>query len=507
MLMAGAWGQSARTLRFETALRAVLPVGALALLVLVAVSAITASETERSLGEASRLQVVRAATNDLLNDVVSAETGQRGYLLTRDPVYLAPYDQAVIHAPARLDTVTRLGAATAVAPADLAEFRGVLEAKFAELANTVALARAGRFDDALAVVRTNEGRNLMGRVRALASRIADAQRARLQQDLTRGRRGAERVLAVNVAAAAFLLLTAGLLVIVAGRDLARLRQARASLQLANEALERSAAGLDRAVRERTAELTAANEEVQRFAYIVSHDLRAPLLNIIGFTSELQVALEKLRHFVTERVEAGDPVPDPVREATDDDLPEAIRFIQSSAARMDRLITAILKLSREGRRVLTPEPLDMAALLGAAVDAVRHAADARGATVTLGETPPIVGDRLAVEQIFANLIENAVKYLAPGRPGQVRIQGRQEGAEVVYTVQDNGRGIDPRDHERIFDLFRRAGLQDTQGEGIGLAHVRALVRRLGGTIDCQSALDMGSTFTVRLPSSLAYASGT
>ena len=104
----------------------------------------------------------------------------------------------------------------------------------------------------------------------------------------------------------------------------------------------------------------------------------------------------------------------------------------------------------------------------------------------------------MEQVFGNLVDNALKYLQPGRAGRVVVRGREDRGRLVYEVQDNGRGIDPRDHERVFDLFRRAGVQDQPGEGIGLAHVRALVHRLGGSITLESALDRGSVFRVSLP---------
>jgi signal transduction histidine kinase len=197
------------------------------------------------------------------------------------------------------------------------------------------------------------------------------------------------------------------------------------------------------------------------------------------------------------------VPADVREASQEDLPEAIRFIQTSTAKMDRLITAILRLSREGRRVLAPERLDMANLLGGILDSVRHQADAAGAELSLGAVPPIVADRLAVEQVFSNLIENALKYPAAGRPARITVEGKREGRFARFEVRDNGRGIAERDRERIFELFRRAGVQDTAGEGIGLAHVRALLRRMGGSIDCESVIDMGSTFIVRLPLTMSH----
>jgi signal transduction histidine kinase len=114
---------------------------------------------------------------------------------------------------------------------------------------------------------------------------------------------------------------------------------------------------------------------------------------------------------------------------------------------------------------------------------------------------VISDRFALDQVFSNLIENAVKYLRPGVPGRIVVSGRRDSERVVYTVADNGRGIDPRDHARVFDLFRRSGAQDTPGEGIGLATVRALVFRLGGIIALESNLGQGATFTLSLPLTL------
>jgi len=106
--------------------------------------------------------------------------------------------------------------------------------------------------------------------------------------------------------------------------------------------------------------------------------------------------------------------------------------------------------------------------------------------------------MALEQIFSNLIDNALKYLKPGVPGDIVIRGRTKLNFAIFEVSDNGRGIDPKDHQRIFELFRRSGTQDKPGQGIGLAHVRALVRRLGGSMSVSSELDKGSTFTITLP---------
>src|SRR3569623_341523 len=124
-----------------------------------------------------------------------------------------------------------------------------------------------------------------------------------------------------------------------------------------------------------------------------------------------------------------------------------------------------------------------------------------AQINIDPLQNLVRNRLANKQIFYNLFENELKYLRNDVHGEISVRGRTKLGFVVYDVIDNGRGIDPNDHDRIFDLFRRAGTQDKPGQGIGLAHVRALVRRLGGSITVSSELDKGSMFTIALPAQL------
>ena len=224
-----------------------------------------------------------------------------------------------------------------------------------------------------------------------------------------------------------------------------------------------------------------------------------MVNILGFTSELEETNKSLGALI-ERAEKDAPhiVTEDSRNAREE-LPEAIGFIRSSTQKMDRLINAILRLSREGRRTLSPEKLPMTKVVGEIVASLEHRLSETGTTVTIEEPmPDVVSDRVAIEQIFSNLIENAVKYLQPGRAGKVIVRGRVNGDRIIFDVEDNGRGIDPKDHERVFDLFRRSGTQDQPGEGIGLAHVRALAYRLGGFISVKSELGHGALFQVNLP---------
>lgn len=288
------------------------------------------------------------------------------------------------------------------------------------------------------------------------------------------------------AAAAFLTLFS---VMMLGRRQGRQEmQAAHDLAMARAALETANQHLEERVAARTAALRESNEEIQRFAYIVGHDLRSPLVNITGFTSEL----EELRP--TLFAEGSNDPPTPARR----DFDEAVGFIRSSTDKMDRLINAILGLSREGRRSFQPETIDMTALLREIRDGVAHRLQTAGATMTIEPLPAVRTDRIAAEQIFSNLVDNAVKYLRKDVVGEIVVSGQRIGDRCRFRVADNGRGIDMKDEARVFELFRRAGPQDQPGEGIGLAHVRAVLRRLGGTIVLESNLGQGSTFTVELP---------
>ena len=228
---------------------------------------------------------------------------------------------------------------------------------------------------------------------------------------------------------------------------------------------------------------------------------SPSFSQLGATSawprRFDAALTDLIDVVEEK--APELLTQDMKLAAREDLPEAIGFIRTSTQKMDRLINAILQLSRQGRRQLAPERIDVGQLIGQIRDTLTHRLAEADATLEIdGRLPEVISDRFSLDQVFSNLIENAVKYLRPGVPGRITVSGRREAQRLVYAIADNGRGIDPRDHARVFDLFRRSGAQDKPGEGIGLAHVRALVRRLGGSISLTSEPGQGSTFSVVLP---------
>lgn len=423
-----------------------------------------------------------------------SEAARRGYLIDPRGGYAAVFaDTLDVKAPA-VRKIADLVQDNPRQQANVKQLLPLAEAHRQAMIASVAAVKGGRTEPGVALFKSEDNLRQVTAIRALLFAML------AEEDRLLAKRSAEQ--AAGTQRLYVTLIVAGLVVLVVavGSSVAIVRYTQ-DLATSRGALRNLNASLEATVEDRTQDLRRANDEIQRFAYIVSHDLRSPLVNIMGFTSELEAAAKPLGGFVAA-VEKARPelVTKEAREAVELDLPEAVRFIRSATEKMDRLINAILRLSREGRRVLTPEPLDMTALVRGIADSLSHRTGELGAEIAVEPLPGIVADRVAVEQVLSNLVENAVKYLKPGRPGRIVVRGRREGLRAIYEVQDNGRGIDPKDHERIFDLFRRSGMQDQPGEGIGLAHVRALAYRLGGVISVQSALDQGSTFSLSLPAS-------
>jgi signal transduction histidine kinase len=276
-----------------------------------------------------------------------------------------------------------------------------------------------------------------------------------------------------------------------------LKSARLREHVYQDALERRAAELMRANRD----LEQKNDEIEMFVYSVSHDLRSPLVNLQGFGNELTLAREELQKLLDGDLSAADR--ERARELAENDMTEAVRFIQTAVTRLSNIIDALLRLSRAGRVEYHPRMVDLESIVRRIVEAMRGTIVARGADVTIGELPEVWGDAAAIEQIFANLIGNAVNYLDPKRPGKVeigRIQREVEGMDKPLTifVRDNGLGIAPKYLSKVFAIFQRLHGNVIAGEGVGLALVRRVVERHGGRVWVESEEGVGSTFFVAFP---------
>ena len=491
------FGRFVRTPSLGRSVAALLAAAIVLLLVVNLLTFIMIRRTVAFNEEVTRSHDARMAAKDVLLLAIDAETGQRGFILTGRAEYLEPYNASVAHLPERMDEMIRLTRGDPDVEQRADHLRDLSRQRMDVIDRTIYLARVGRIGEAVQIIRNGSGKLLMDQMRAEVAAIDEVQATRLQARTRQSEWGSSVTVLVNALAGVLILVLAAIVAWLIRRYVGEIQQAREAVAHANLRLEDK-------VRDRTADLSRANEEIQRFAYIVSHDLRAPLVNVMGYTSELEQAGRVIDKAIAaaEKVRKVDPA---VITAVREDVPEAIGFIRASTEKMDRLINAILKLSREGRRNLVPELLDIAKMTRAVADSVRHQTDAAHAEIIIEPMPLLESDRLSVEQIFGNLIDNAVKYLDPARPGRIVVSGEEApGGWTVYRVADNGRGVSDRDHERIFELFRRSGRQDRTGEGLGLAFVRNSVRRLGGSITVESELGKGSTFILKFPTRLVLA---
>lgn len=472
-----------------------LALGFIILTVISLASIFLVNRSREDAAEVAQTLLVENQLSRIQSLVLRAESSQRGYMLTGDQAYLSAFDGAIEDVGTTLDQI-RMGARERSgrrAPAE--QLTTLVQAKVDELRHTITLRRSGDDVGALAVIRTDRGEKLTRSITDVIEQMQQQEEQVLAARSAASHRSGTWLLVVNLAGVAAIAVIAAIALRLTRRASDALRQAHRQVENANVILERRVA-------ERTADLQEANNEIQSFAYIVSHDLRSPLVNIMGFTSELEnLRTDLFFRLAALRDKAGetDASED---EAMNRDFEEAFGFIKASITKMDRLINAILELSRQGRKEFVATSVDMTELVEGIAATMAHQLMDRSARVTVAKIPPITSDRLALEQIFTNLIDNAVKYLRADVPGLIEVSAKETAGYVTYLVRDNGRGIDPADRTRVFELFRRSGPQDRPGEGIGLAHVRTLVRRLGGGITLESELGQGTVFKITLPRKLA-----
>jgi signal transduction histidine kinase len=220
-------------------------------------------------------------------------------------------------------------------------------------------------------------------------------------------------------------------------------------------------------------LEQANAELESFSYSVSHDLRAPLRAINGFSLAL------LEDYGTTLPPDGQALLARVRENT---------------KRMAQLIDDLLVFSRLGRKPLEMGPVDLVSLMQSVVEEQRQADPKRAIEVVVHSLPATLGDAGLLRQALSNLIENAFKFTRRQPKARIEVGSRVEGAETVYYVRDNGAGFDMKYATKLFGVFQRLhGESDFEGTGVGLALVQRIVHRHGGRVWAQAAVDQGATF--------------
>jgi light-regulated signal transduction histidine kinase (bacteriophytochrome) len=236
--------------------------------------------------------------------------------------------------------------------------------------------------------------------------------------------------------------------------------------------------LDQRVKERTSSLEAANKELEAFSYSVSHDLRAPLRSVHGFTKILIEDYES---------------------KLDDEGKRICGIISSSATQMGELIDDLLSFSRIGRCTLNPSEIDMKKMARVVFEGMTSPTERKRIKLKIGKLSSAFGDVTLFGQVWTNLISNAIKYSSKNDVSEINIGSESDGKMITYFVKDNGVGFDMQYAHKLFGVFQRLHSEaDFEGNGVGLAIVQRIILKHGGKVWADGEVGKGATFYFSLP---------
>jgi signal transduction histidine kinase len=430
---------------------------------------ILAERTDIHLLQIQNLQTNISQLRMLAKD---AESGERSFLLTGDDHYLLPLNQA----EALLQTQVNFCREYAKDQPDL---RPAID-------KVAALLRK-RFDEADLVLRTQQTKGFAAAIELTKSGQADKTMDEFliginhllenvnkdEDDYLRHQRNLNRWTFVFFSTGTLVMIGVmvwlyhALLSYLYARDDAR------------EQLEKTNAGLQHHIEDRTRELREMNEELQQFAYVASHDLQEPLRTITSFSQLLAARYQG---------------------NLGEDADEFIGYIVTASRRMTDLINGLLQMVRLRKTNQTIAPVSFQKLLEDAKAGLQAAIRENSVEIEHGPLPTLVVDRVQFSQVLQNLLSNAIKYRRD-EPPRIRVQAVKERNNWTISVSDNGRGFNQDFAERIFGLFQRLHGRDVEGTGMGLSIARKIVERHGGRIWAESVEGVGSTFYFTLPANL------
>lgn len=397
----------------------------------------------------------------LVTALDDAESGHRRYLVTGEDVYLQPY-QAVqerlpqylryatvlsAKSPAQLDRVDRLGEL----------IRRQLDAEAAAIAQR----REHGYDAVRELALSGAAKAVADSIHQTVAALQAEERRALQRRVAESTASTRHTIMLLGLGTLLQLALLGSVYYLIRHDVTERRRVAAELQRRGELLQ------------------AANKELEAFSYSVSHDLRAPLRHIDGYTALLAKS-------------AGDSLNEKAQRY--------LETISASAKQMGQLIDDLLVFSRMGRQEMLHTRVNLDQLIKAILQDLRLDLQGRSISWTIGALPEVQGDPAMLRQVFSNLIANAIKFTATREVAKIEIGcDSSKPDEVVLFVRDNGVGFDMQYASKLFGVFQRLHrAEEFEGTGIGLANVRRIVHRHGGRTWAEGALDRGATFYVSLP---------
>jgi PAS domain S-box-containing protein len=245
------------------------------------------------------------------------------------------------------------------------------------------------------------------------------------------------------------------------------------------------------------EMTAKKNELENYLYIASHDLRSPMVNIQGFSQRLQKQSDAIRAIIANTTFESE-TKEGLEKIINESIPKTLNFILSNVTKMDTLISGLLQISRTGRIKMNIQKIEMNRLLKTIITGFNFQLSEISAKVTIEELPDCYGDENQLNQLFSNIIGNAIKYKDTNRKLVIEIGGRTQYNKVIYFVKDTGIGIAPRYLGKVWDVFFRIDYSSNEtGEGIGLSLAKRIVDKNKGKIWVESEEGIGSTFFIEL----------
>jgi len=391
----------------------------------------------------------------LVSMLKDAETGQRGYLITGEPRYLEPYQRARENQGAIFDALKKLTSGNPEQQVRLVDLEPLLREKDIELRETINLRRDNGFEAAREVVATDRGKQTMDEIRVLIAQIEATELALLAN---------RRIVLQSASNQSFWMIVVGAVVALAMGSIAIVVMYRHT---------RAREITQRALRKVNVELEASNKELNSFAYSVSHDLRAPLRAIDGFSASL------LQDHGEGLNEVGK---------------DMLRRVRRASQRLAALIDAMLILSRATRREMRVESVDLSTLARSVADSLRAEEPERQASILLPSKLEVRGDRELLRVVLENLLGNAWKFTSGKPQSQIEFGVTQVDGERAYFVRDDGAGFDMAYADKLFSPFQRLHREDEfPGDGIGLATVERILHRHGGRVWAEGAVNKGATF--------------